>query len=221
MLYGTRRPWHPRRFPDNGESTKTLHEWLVNDSTLVLNGFDLTGADLSGGNFVESYFFESTLREIYAVGADFSRCCLDGADLSGSDLTATRYFKTELNNAFLFSARLDRASLTRAELCDTDARNASFRCASFIGAMLLEADFRGADLTSATLDRAFFEVKIDNTTTVEGLHGSAFGPATIINGDTSVKLNFQNLERWLTDRGANVKILTPHAPLSTENNQKG
>lgn len=143
---------------------------------------------------------------------DFYREWLEAEDFAGADLSGACLVRAELDGAVLRGARLDGADLTGASLYGVDASGASFRGARILGAGLLRTDLRGADLSGAVVEDNSFKVLLDEQTVVAGLAGTVFGPATLVSGDGQVELCGAELERWIAERGGQVRVIPPRGP---------
>lgn len=53
-----------------------------------------------------------------------------------------------------------------------------------------------------------FEVTLDECTKVEGVSGSVFGPAVILDEGASRVLSGAKLQKWITERGADIRVVT-------------
>lgn len=61
---------------------------------------------------------------------------------------------------------------------------------------------------SAVFDDNSFEVTLDECTKVEGASGSVFGPAVILDEGASRVLSGAKLQKWITERGADIRVVT-------------
>ena len=111
----------------------------------LLNGADLSEADLSGSNLSEAYLFGSNLSE-----ADFRGSKLSGAYLFGSNLSEANLREADLSDAELWGSDLIASDLSGANLIASDLS----------GANLIGSDLRGANFTGANLTGAKFEKTI-------------------------------------------------------------
>ncbi|MFD8997056.1 pentapeptide repeat-containing protein [Streptomyces abikoensis] len=213
MSSGTRKNWQPTTLPTDPEAARELQEWLAAEGTSIFGvEHDFRGADLSGGDFANSWFTGAILEGVRLAGATFYRANLQSADLTGADLTGADLVRADLDEAVLRLARLDGAEMVKASLCQVDARGASFKGTKIQGASLLGVDLRGADLTDAVLFQNSFKVTVDDTTVVRGLTGTAFGPITVVSGETSRELAGAELEAWISERGGQVRVTPPARP---------
>jgi uncharacterized protein YjbI with pentapeptide repeats len=110
-----------------------------NKKTLMLDGSDLTKANLTG--------------------ADFSYTDLRHSIFAGADLTKGKLIRTLLTNASADNAIFDRVEGYRAVFQDVRANGSSFKSgelqrANFAGAQLRGANFEKADLSRAVFDKA-------------------------------------------------------------------
>ncbi|AZM89727.1 pentapeptide repeat-containing protein [Streptomyces sp. W1SF4] len=131
-------------------------------------------------------------------GADLYRAHLEAAVLDEADLTGASLVKAELDGASLRGARLDGADFGSVEMYDVDAREAS----------LDAVDLRGADLSDASVAQTFMQVVLDDRTVVDGLTGTVFGPAVVVDAEGRRELSGADLESWLNSKGAKVRVLS-------------
>ncbi|WP_270937962.1 pentapeptide repeat-containing protein [Falsiroseomonas oryzae] len=110
----------------------------------LLDGRDLSGADLSRAHLRDASFQRGRLGGTRLVGADATDARFVSADLTGADMT----------EATLREADFTRATLRGAKLMRTDMRRARLFRADLTGADLTGAELGGADLSGATLDGA-------------------------------------------------------------------
>ncbi|MFF5706803.1 pentapeptide repeat-containing protein [Streptomyces sp. NPDC012794] len=170
-------------------------------------GLDLSMSDLSGAGLANGLLTETVLRGARMSGADLYRAHLEGAVLDEADLAGASLVKAELDRASLRGAMLDGADFGSVEMYDVDARAASFRGAVFHGASLDDVDLRGADLSDASVSRTFMQVVFDDRTVADGLTGTVFGPAVVVDAEGRRELSGADLESWLNGRGAKVRVL--------------
>lgn len=213
MSSGIRKNWNPIAFPADPEAARALQEWLAEEGGSLFGvEHDFRGADLSGGDFADSWFTQAVLAGVRFRGAIFYRADLQWADLTGADLTGADFVRANLDGAVLRSARLDGADMTKASLHGVDASGASFRGTRVMGSSLFGVDLRGADLTDAVLFQNTFKVTVDDSTVVRGLTGTVFGPITVCGGEASRELAGAELEAWIAKRGGQVQVIPPHGP---------
>ncbi|MFC3348927.1 pentapeptide repeat-containing protein [Streptomyces echinoruber] len=204
-----RRKWLPARFPPDETAAQRLREWLGEEGGLDVMGLGLSGADLSHGDFSESWFTDAKLVGAKLVGTDFYRSDLQRANLDGADLTDCSLVRATLDDAILRNTVLDRADLVKASLYGVDASGASCRGTEFMGSVLIYTNFCGADLRDAVFEENSFKVTLNDETRLEGAAGTIFGPAVIVEGQTSCELSGAALERWLRDRGGDLHVIAP------------
>ena len=121
----------------------------------LLNGADLSEADLSGSNLSEAYLFGSNLSEADFRGSNLSGAYLFGSNLSGADLSGSK-----LSGAYLFGSNLSEANLREADLSDAELLGSDLIASDLSGANLIGSDLRGANFTGANLTGAKFEKTI-------------------------------------------------------------
>jgi Pentapeptide repeats (8 copies) len=137
-------------------------------------GCDLSGANLSGKQFVNA-----DLQAANLVGANLTGTNLTSAKLGGANLTGANFTKTNLTGAVLQAASLIDVNFTNTNLTRTDFSyanlvNTNFRTAilsntDLAGANLALADFTGANLTTTSLTSA-------NLTGAKGINSSSPQP---------------------------------------------
>lgn len=211
MSSGTCDSWQPQILPAHSEAARTVDDWAAGDTDQPLwaVGLDLRGADLSGGDFTEAWFTDAALAGVSLAKADLYRAHLEGVDLFDADLAESSCIKATFDGARLRSACFDGADLSSASLSEVDASSASFRGARFGDSSLIEVDLRDADLSNATMVGSSFDVLMDGQTTMQGMIGTVFGPATILLEGQERSLDGTEFERWLGEQGARVEVLRP------------
>ncbi|WP_328874437.1 pentapeptide repeat-containing protein [Streptomyces sp. NBC_00287] len=201
-----------RLMPSDAEATEVLQEWVEQaDSLLDVSALDLSGADLSGADLAMALLVETVLRKARLVGADLYRAHLEGAVLDEAELSNAVLVKAELDEASLRGAALEGADLGSASLYGVDARSACFRETRLNGASLIDVRLEGADLTDASVRETSLKAILDEHTVVRGLSGTLFGPAVIDQDGIRREIDGMELERWLNDRGARVRVLGPRS----------
>jgi len=110
----------------------------------LLDGRDLSGAELTRAQLRDASFQRTILREARMAGADGTDARFVSADLSDAELTGATLREADFTRAVMRGARLARADLRRARM---------FR-ADLTGADLTGAELRGADFSGAVLDGA-------------------------------------------------------------------
>ncbi|MFD7814122.1 pentapeptide repeat-containing protein [Streptomyces sp. NPDC059785] len=201
-----------RVMPPDAGAAAVLREWVgQTDSLLDVSGLDLSGADLSGADLAMALLTQTVLRGARLIGADLYRAHMQGAVLDEADLSGASLVKAELDEASLRGATLDHVDLGSAELWAVDARAARLRGAKLDGASLIDVKLLGADLTNASVHETFLKAALDEHTVVQGLSGTLFGPVVIDQAGSRCEFSGMQLERWLNDRGANVRVLAPRS----------
>ncbi|MFH8518324.1 pentapeptide repeat-containing protein [Streptomyces gelaticus] len=211
MSSGTRKEWEPSEFPNDRFAADRLREWLRESISGSLDaiGLNFGGADLSGGNFSESWFTGASLVGVNLTETEFYRADLEGADLSGANLTAASLVRANLDEAILRDSVLDRVDFGKASLYDVDASRASLRDARLMGASLLNVNLCGADLTNAVVEENSFKVKVDKETLLDGFSGTVFGPVELITDEGVTELRGDHLANWIRERNGNVQVISP------------
>ncbi|BFO21681.1 hypothetical protein SHKM778_80690 [Streptomyces sp. KM77-8] len=83
-----------------------------------------------------------------------------------------------------------------------------------MGASLIDVDFRGSDLSGAVVQENSFKVTVDESTDFTGMSGTVFGPVQVIGREGRHEIGGAELEEWLRDRGADVRVREGRAPRS-------
>ncbi len=167
----------------DANAVEVLHErhrrYLRNQSggaRAMLRQCDLSGLDLSGGDWTNSEFLvckfdgsnlqRTVFRHANLFGARFNNCDLAGADFEKSDLRGAKFELANLTGAHLGGADLREGMVIDAGVTldgDTGSRftnailkgaklpNARCKAVDFSGAILEGTDFSDADLRSAIL----------------------------------------------------------------------
>ncbi|MFZ3566228.1 pentapeptide repeat-containing protein [Streptomyces sp. BH097] len=209
---------HMRTAPADAEAAEVLADWAASEEDVTLDAtyLDLSGADLSGADLGRALLCPSTARGIVLKDTDLYRANLGWSDLTGAVLTGACLIKAELTETVLRDADLTGADLGSADLYEVDARRACFAGARLNGASLLGPTLmEGADLRGARVSRTSFRVVLDESTRLEGLHGSVHGPAYVSGGDGRRELAGLALELWLAERDATVEVLNSPADTTT------
>ncbi len=137
-----------------------------------LTGADLSGLDLSVGNFQGAFLEGADLSGCKLTQADFSGAVLARANLRGADLSKANLSGTNLGDASLVDAKLgEGATLEGAILTKADLSGAVLTRAKMHKADLMEAKFAGADMRGADLTETLF-LRND-------LSGARFGEADL------------------------------------------
>jgi uncharacterized protein YjbI with pentapeptide repeats len=142
---------------------------------------DLSGRDLSCGNFRGVDLRRADLSNSKLIGAIFDNAKLQGAwldhtDLTGASLAHANLSETDLSEALLHGADLDRAQITDALLDATQFQGANLFAAAFYGSSIMRTQFQGANLIDARLIGVFL-----NAVSLEGadLRGARLYAATL------------------------------------------
>ncbi|WP_159786559.1 pentapeptide repeat-containing protein [Sodalinema gerasimenkoae] len=170
----TRASFQGSQFYGAGEDGRfgTYDDWIA----------DLSGADLSYGNFagatlthvwmyrsnlMQGNFNHADLRFVSATGSNFSSAQLVGANLEGASLRQTSFTGADLNAADFTNSDLQGASLTQvraggslwssANVSQANWQGADLAGADFSRGNLSNSNFRDANLSGANLRRANLE----------------------------------------------------------------
>jgi Pentapeptide repeats (8 copies) len=131
--------------------TPTVHAYNPADLKILATtnkcaGCDLSGANLSGKQFVNTDLQSANLVGANLTGANFTGAKLDGANLSGAVLTNTNFTGAVLQGASLIDINFASTNLTRTDLSYANLVNSSFK-----GAMISNTNLTGANLVLADL----------------------------------------------------------------------
>lgn len=107
------------------------------------DGVDFSGADLSGGHFIERDLSGCCFAGARLDGVSFLNCQLRSADFSGASLTGTNLVEADCSDARFTGALLDNTRFVSA----CDLRRTRWQGALATGANFREADLRAADLS--------------------------------------------------------------------------
>ncbi len=133
-----------------------------------LSDADLSGLDLSGGNFEGALMARADLTGAKLDGANFEDAVLDHATLAGASLVKTNFTK-----ASLFAAEGEELHFEETLLDGAAAMHGRFPRARFTDCTCVKTELIGADLVGAsfertTLDRAdLSRAKLDDAVFVE------------------------------------------------------
>ena len=148
---------------DKEEYKGKIEEWAKAGKSMdrfILEGVDLSKADLFGAKLSGAMIQRSNLLEADLNAADMSESWLGGTNLSGAFLELANLSRAKLSGANLSKAILWKANLSGAHLQNANLSGASFVEADLSNSLLSEADLSEADLTGANLYGALF-VKSD------------------------------------------------------------
>ncbi|AVH22119.1 pentapeptide repeat-containing protein [Nocardia cyriacigeorgica] len=210
--------WDPdamhRRRPDNesprSRGSMTAHDWPANHrGGTAAYGQRFHSADLSGGDFSNCQMNGSSFRGAIIRDAVFYRSDLSETDFTGADLARSRIARVEWDYADLAHADLRSCSISKTSFYRTNMRSSNLSEAALIDCNLINTDLRGANLRGARFEACALEILLDGTTLIEGMTGTAYGPAQVLDGSESRALSGRQLEEWLNSRGAAVRILVP------------
>ncbi len=107
-----------------------------------LSGYDLSDGDFTGANFKGAYLCATNFAGARLGRSDFQLAVLENADFYGADAPGASF-----SAAYCGGARFSHANLNEAAFIDAD-----LRAADFIGARLERTDMRGAALDEARID---------------------------------------------------------------------
>lgn len=108
-----------------------------------LSGYDLSDGDFTGANFKGAYLCGTNFAGARLNRSDFQLAVLENADFYGAEAGGASF-----SAAFCGSTRFAHANLNDATFIDAD-----LRAADFTGARLERSDLRGAALDGARLDQ--------------------------------------------------------------------
>jgi uncharacterized protein YjbI with pentapeptide repeats len=129
-------------------------------AAILLQGADLSEAQLSGASLRGAHLEGVDLSEAKLLHADLSyahleRAFLARAELIKAELSGAHLEQADLSSAQLSAATLCRTRLSRAYLADAQLSEANLREASLEKAYLSGAHLEGADLSEAHLEEAY------------------------------------------------------------------
>ncbi|QSQ27460.1 pentapeptide repeat-containing protein [Pyxidicoccus parkwayensis] len=127
--------------------------------SVLLQGIDLAGRDLSGYELLELDFTEGRFS-----GVDFSKVYLGGANFRHADVSKANFSGGSCTQTIFTGANLRGARFENAELMVTCFDGADLRDVDFSKAKLHWTDFSGADLTGATMSSDLKDLKYDAKT---------------------------------------------------------
>jgi uncharacterized protein YjbI with pentapeptide repeats len=119
------------------------------------SGANLSKSELSHANFSQADLHGTDLSGANLSSANFTEAILEGADLSGANLNSANLSKARLNGANLSEARLDGANLSEARLGETSYITSDRREGKISGANLSGANLSGANFSRASLSGAY------------------------------------------------------------------
>jgi uncharacterized protein YjbI with pentapeptide repeats len=111
-------------------------------------------ADLSNGEFVETFFTSTDLAGANLSGSDMSLAELSNARLAGADLAGTVLEKAAGSRVDFSGANMAGANLTAAEFSRSNFQRANLVGVDFTNSELNRSDFTEADLTGAIMAKA-------------------------------------------------------------------
>jgi uncharacterized protein YjbI with pentapeptide repeats len=125
-------------------------DWTECNKTRLMMG----QADLSGGEFVQTFFSSSDLRGVNLADANLSLAEFSNASLAGANLSGATLEKAVATRADFSGADLSGANLTGAEFSRTNFQRTNLSGADFTNSEMNRSDFSEADLTGATMSKA-------------------------------------------------------------------
>ncbi|MBI5338032.1 MAG: pentapeptide repeat-containing protein [Mycolicibacterium rufum] len=149
-------------YAQDTEVRKTMVALLCAHRSLTSNeastwrscSIDLSGADLSGFNFVEIDLSTANLNRANLTGTDFHKSNLSNAQLMQTDLSAAKFTEANLSSAKLVNCRTKLSNDSDIWGMRVSFEKAILHKAWFTSATLQNADFSEADLTDAVLHSA-------------------------------------------------------------------
>jgi uncharacterized protein YjbI with pentapeptide repeats len=111
-------------------------------------------ADLSNGEFVETFFTSTDLAKANLAGSDLSLAEFSNARLAGADLTGAVLEKAVGSRVDFSGANMAGANLTAAEFSRSNFQRANLVGADLTNSELSRSDFTEADLTGAIMAKA-------------------------------------------------------------------
>lgn len=139
----------------------------IDFSETVLNGADLYGIQLDGGDFTVAELESANLQDAHLLGTDISRANCWRADFSGTSLTLidakhtylseadisdTTIFKSDFSGAIMNEVRTTGAQFWSSDFSDIEMNEATLDKTSWNGSTVIGADFQnstGSQFTAA------------------------------------------------------------------------
>lgn len=130
--------------------------------SLVLQGSDLSGANLGEADFSMTNLSDSNLAGVNFEKASLMRTWFNGANIEKANFTRVEAYRSSFANAaaagaVFGSAELERADFSGARLTGANFEKAELGRANFDGATLTGTRFSLANLSRADLSHAVFE----------------------------------------------------------------
>lgn len=128
-------------------------------------GVNLSGANISDGNFEGALFNTSQLTNIIASNSNLNSSQLRFADLTMGNFKKANLSKVYAPFALCKKSNFELANLSEANFFSSDLRYANFKGANLKGACFAFADLRGAIFDDADLTGAFLTGAIIDSAT--------------------------------------------------------
>jgi len=149
---------------------------------VILDGYDLKGADLSSANLRGASLVAANLKHADLSAADLQGACLREANLSWASLVEADLKRTDLTQAQLAFSIVSDADVSYAKLCGAEL------CSTRFGGVKM----RGTDLGNADLTGTIFENCDFNDTDVSG---ALLGSTIFVNVDLRGLRGLATVER--------------------------
>lgn len=208
MSSGSHGQRHVRTFPVDGVAESIVRKWTTDGGILVAPEEDFRGVDFSGIDISECWLTGTDLSNVSFAGADLSYGHLARAVLRGAHFGNVRMVDADLCGADLADAVFVRGDLIKSTFAGSSMSGCSFVACDLGSANLDNVDLRGVRLSDSRVNNTGFDVWLDDSTQVDGLHGSVYGPAFVTDCYGSRELAGMELGEWLRARGAEVEVRT-------------
>lgn len=142
-------------------------DWHDCDKNMLLfGGSDLSGANLSDGNFTSTDFREANLSGANLEKATLVRASLAGATADKANFARIEAYRADFTGvsaveASFTNAELQRAEFSKADLTSADFEKAELSRVNFAGATITGTRFSLANLSRADFQGAVFQGPID------------------------------------------------------------
>jgi uncharacterized protein YjbI with pentapeptide repeats len=144
-------PEHLAKLKEGVEAWNLWRSEIPFTTVVDLKSADLSAMDLSGANLSNGDFQEAILNGVNLRGATLMRAWLSSTAFNRANLSKAMLFGAHLDGAILHDAIMTEAELGEANLTGAFVHGADLRKANLRGADLRFANFRRADLRGANL----------------------------------------------------------------------
>ena len=170
-------------------------------SGIDLSNRDLSGQNLSNGNYACATCINTNFTGCTINQANFDRADLENANFYGADLKYSTFSSTRSVSANFYGADVQYTNFNSADVGYGTFRGANVQGSAFLGAMLNSCDFYGthandAQFTNAVCDNAsFYGARLNRTSLASArLRGAILTGAELTNGwANGADFSFANL----------------------------